>query len=59
MFSIEKCPVPANTMLDKYLVNGAYTDCYMTEISGQVHFSEFILLGLTQNWVVDEQAKSR
>jgi len=43
MFSIEKCPVPANTMLDKYLVNGAYTDCYMTEISGQVHFSEFIL----------------
>ena len=42
MFSIEKCPVPANTMLDKYLVNGAYTDCYMTEISGQVHFPEFI-----------------
>src|SRR6185503_7094109 len=42
MFSIEKCPVPANTMLDKYLVNGAYTDCYMTEISGQVHFPEFM-----------------
>ena len=42
MFSIEKCPVPANTMLDKYLMNGAYTDCYMTEISGQVHFPEFI-----------------
>lgn len=42
MFSIEKCPVPADTMLGKYLVNGAYTDCYMTEISGQVHFPEFI-----------------
>ena len=42
MFSIEKCPVPADTMLGKYSVNGAYTDCYMTEISGQVHFPEFI-----------------
>jgi len=42
MFSIEKCPVPADTMLGKYLVNGAYTDCYMTEISGPVSFSEFI-----------------
>lgn len=42
MFSIEKCPVPAGTMLGKYLVNGTYTDCYMTEISGQVLFPEFI-----------------
>jgi len=42
MFSIEKCAVPANSMLDKYLVNGAYTDCYMTETSGPVSFSEFI-----------------
>ena len=42
MFSIEKCPIPFDTMLGKYVVNGAYTDCYMTEISGQVHFPEFI-----------------
>ncbi len=42
MLSIEKCPVPANTMLDKYSINGAYTDCYSTEISGQVSFPEFI-----------------
>jgi len=42
MFSIEKCPVPAKTMLGRYLVNGAYTDCYMTEISGPVSFPEFI-----------------
>ncbi len=42
MFSIEKCTVPARTMLDKYLANGAYTDCYMTEISGPVSFPEFI-----------------
>ena len=43
MFSIEKCQVPANTMLEKYLMNGAYADCYMTEISRQASFPEFIL----------------
>lgn len=42
MFSIKKQPVPANTMLNKYLVNGAYTDCYVTEISGPVSFPEFV-----------------
>jgi len=42
MFSIKKCMVPANTSLDKYLMNGAYTDCYTTEISGSVSFPEFI-----------------
>lgn len=43
MLSIQKCPIPANTMLEKYSINGAYTDCYSTQISGQVSFSEFIL----------------
>jgi len=42
MYSIEKCRVPANTMLDKYSMNGAYADCYLTETPGQVSFSEFI-----------------
>lgn len=42
MLTIEKCPIPANSMLDKYSINGAYTDCYSTEISGQVSFPEFI-----------------
>jgi hypothetical protein len=42
MLSIEKCLVPANTMLDKYSMNGAYIDCYSTEIPGQVAFPEFI-----------------
>ena len=42
MFSIEKCPVPANTMLDTYSMTGAYTDCYLTEIPGHVSFPEFI-----------------
>ena len=42
MFSIKRCTVPANTLLDKYLVNGAYTDCYTAEISGSVSLPEFI-----------------
>lgn len=42
MLSIEKCSVPTNTMLEKYLMNGTYTDCYSTEISRQVSFPEFI-----------------
>ena len=42
MFLIKKCTVPDNTLLDKYLGNGAYTDCYTTEISSSVSFPEFI-----------------
>ena len=42
MFSIEKCPVPANTMLDKYSMNGAYMDCYWTDAPGHIPLSEFI-----------------
>jgi hypothetical protein len=43
MFSITKCQVPANTMLNKHLMNGAYADCYATEIRHDVSFPEFIL----------------
>src|SRR5215207_205752 len=42
MFSIERCTVPAKTLLDKYLVNGAYTDCYSTEVSSPLSFPEYI-----------------
>jgi hypothetical protein len=42
MLSIKKCAVPANTLLESYLKNGAYADCYSTEISGHVSFPEFI-----------------
>src|SRR5215208_473659 len=42
MFSIQKCPIPANTLLDKYSMDGGYADCYSTEIPGQVSFSEFV-----------------
>ena len=42
MFSIEKCDVPPNTLLQTFLTSGAYADCYSTEIPGQVPFSDFI-----------------
>jgi hypothetical protein len=42
MFSIKKCPVPLNTFLHSYGANGAYADCYSTEIPYQRSFPEFI-----------------
>jgi hypothetical protein len=42
MLAIEKCPVPANTLLNTYSIPGAYVDCYTTEVPGQVPFSGFI-----------------
>ena len=42
MLSIRKCPVSANTMLAHYLLDGTYTDCYSTDILGQITFSDFI-----------------
>jgi hypothetical protein len=43
MLSIAKCAAPANTLLRRYSMIGAYTDCYWTEVPGRVSFSEFIL----------------
>jgi hypothetical protein len=43
MLSIEKCTTPHNALLNKYLANGSYVDCYCTETSNQVSFPEFIL----------------
>jgi hypothetical protein len=39
---IHKCPVPSNTLLDRYSTQAAYTDCYWTEVPGRVSFPEFI-----------------
>ncbi len=43
MLSIERCPIPVNTMLERYARNGAYVDCYITEISGHISFREYII----------------
>ena len=42
MFSIEKCIVPDNSLLQKYSTDGAYVDCYSTEILGHVSFPDYI-----------------
>ena len=42
MISIRKSPVPANTMLQRYSTQGAYTDCYRTEVSERVSLREYI-----------------
>ena len=42
MFSIEKCPIPANTILEKYATEGSYVDCYRTEILRRVSLREYI-----------------
>ena len=42
MFSIEKCGVPANAKLANYSIHGTYTDCYATEIPGQISLAEFV-----------------
>jgi hypothetical protein len=42
MFSIEKCAIPTNTLLAYYSIDGNYTDCYTTEVRGQISFPEFV-----------------
>jgi len=42
MFGIKKCTVLENTLLSDYSKVGNYTDCYTTDIPGQISFPEFI-----------------
>ena len=42
MFTIEKCPIPANALLARYAMDGNYIDCYRTDISGEISLAEFI-----------------
>ena len=42
MFFIEKSDVPADALLDRYSVKRAYTDCYTTEVPGEIALAEFI-----------------
>lgn len=43
MFSIEKCPVPAHTLLTKYSRDEGYVDCYVTEASGHISFRDYVV----------------
>ncbi len=42
MFSIKPCLLPDNALLSAYTRNGAYTDCYSTEISGEISSAEYV-----------------
>ncbi len=50
MLSIEKCPPPENSFLEKYLMNGNYVDCYTTTIDEQISLPEFIF-GFYTTWL--------
>jgi hypothetical protein len=40
--TIKPCPVPDGALLKQYARDGAYTDCYMTDVAGTVTPSEYI-----------------
>ena len=42
MFSIERCPLPDNALLNKYDCPGVYTDCYRTDVIGAVTHREYV-----------------
>ncbi len=43
MLSIEPCPLPTDSLLNEYTRRGAYTDCYLTEVVGEISHAEFVL----------------
>jgi hypothetical protein len=52
MPSIKKCAAPAGTLLGEYSKkSGAYTDCYTTEVYGQISLPEFIFAFYT-TWLI-------
>jgi hypothetical protein len=42
MLSIKACPLPVGALLGRYRGNGAFTDCYMTEIGQPVTNARFV-----------------
>ena len=42
MSTIEPCPLPDGALLKQYARDGAYTDCYVTDVAGTVTQSEYI-----------------
>ena len=42
MSTIERCELPANALLRKYSIQGAYTDCYATEVARSISRAEYV-----------------
>jgi hypothetical protein len=40
--SVIRCELPPEALLRKYVAEGAYTDCYATEIAASVGFAEYV-----------------
>lgn len=40
--SVSRCDLPLDAVLRKYVAEGAYTDCYATEIATSVGFAEYV-----------------
>jgi hypothetical protein len=40
--SVIRCELPPDALLRKYVAEGAYTDCYATEIATSVGFAEYV-----------------
>ena len=43
MFSIESCSIPDGALLNNYLREGTYTDCYVTDIRGSVSHTQYVM----------------
>ena len=42
MLSIESCLIPDGALLNNYLREGTYTDCYVTDIRGSVSHTQYV-----------------
>jgi len=42
LFSIKSCPLPDDALLSKYSSNGAYVDCFMTDIPFSVSHKQYV-----------------
>jgi hypothetical protein len=50
VFFIQPCSLPDGALLSKYSRDGAYTDCYMTELSDAVSHAQYVAAFYT-TWV--------
>ena len=39
---VQRCSLPAHALLARYMKDGAYADCYTTEVSRPVSHEEFV-----------------
>jgi len=40
--SIQACELPSNALLRRYLSEGSYADCYVTEVAGVISHAEYV-----------------